>query len=65
VHNKPQPDRQMRAQSQLSELHNISVLLEQVRAQAWNLTEHRRRRLEALLRDTLREIDAQISELRN
>jgi hypothetical protein len=55
----------MRAQSQLSELHNISVLLEQVRAQAWNLTEHRRRRLEALLRDTLREIDAQISELRN
>jgi hypothetical protein len=53
------------AESQFSELQNIRVLLEEARAQAWNLTEHRRRRLEVLLRGTLREVDAQISELRD
>jgi hypothetical protein len=57
-------DRQM-AESQLAELHNIRVLLVEARAQAQNLAEHRRRRLEAPLRAALREIDAQISDLRN
>jgi hypothetical protein len=61
---KRDQDRQM-AESQLSELLNIRVLLEEAREQAWNLTEHRRRRLEALFRAALREIDAQISELHN
>jgi hypothetical protein len=58
-----QSNRQM-AESQLSELYNIRVLLEEAREQAGSLAEYRRRRLEGLLRGALREIDAQISELR-
>ncbi len=52
------------AESQLAELQNIRVLLEEASTHTRNLAEHRRHRLEILLRGTLREIDAQIEDLR-
>jgi NTP pyrophosphatase (non-canonical NTP hydrolase) len=56
-------DSQM-ADSQLSELQNMRVLLEEARGLTRNLAYHRRARLEAELGDVLDEVDRQIIELR-
>ena len=52
------------AESQLAELRNMRVLLEEVRVLARDLAYHRRARLEAVLGRTLDEVDSQIEELR-
>ncbi len=52
------------AESQLSELRNMRVLLEEVRALAHNLAYHRRARREEVLGRALDEVDRQIEELR-
>jgi len=52
------------AESQLVELQNIRVLLEEARQQARNLAYHRRVRLETGLGHVLDEVDRQIEELR-
>ena len=52
------------AESQLSELRNMRVLLEEARALARDLAYHRRARLEAAIGLALDEIDRQIEELR-
>jgi len=52
------------AESQLSELQNMRVLLEEARGLTRNLAYHRRARLEARLGDVLDEVDGQIVELR-
>ncbi|MDP9412187.1 MAG: hypothetical protein M3P70_17185 [Actinomycetota bacterium] len=57
------PDRQM-AESQLSELQNVRVLLEEARGLCRSLAYHRRARLEAELGAALDEVDRQIEELR-
>ena len=51
--------------SQLSELRNMRVLLEEARVLARNLAYHRRARLEAVLGQALAEVDRQIEELRS
>jgi hypothetical protein len=56
--------RQM-AESQLSELQNMRVLLEEARGLSRNLAYHRRARLEAKIGETLDEVDRQIAELRS
>ena len=56
-------DRRM-AESQLSELRNMRVLLEEARLLARDLAHHRRARLEAVLGRALDEVDRQIGELR-
>jgi hypothetical protein len=56
-------DRQM-AESQLSELQNVRVLLEEARGLSRNLAYHRRARLEEGLGVVLDEVDRQIEELR-
>ena len=53
------------AESQLSELRNMRVLLEEARMLARNLAYHRRARLEDMLGRALEEIDRQIEELRS
>jgi hypothetical protein len=55
-------DTQM-AESQIVEHQNIGVLLEEARSQTENLSEHRRRRLEVLIRAALRELDAQLRDV--
>jgi hypothetical protein len=57
-------DRQM-AESQLSELQNMRVLLEEARGLSRNLAYHRRTRLETKIGDALDEVDRQIAELRS
>jgi len=57
-------DRQI-AESQLSELQNMRVLLEEARGLSRNLAYHRRARLEARIGETLDEVDRQIVELRD
>jgi hypothetical protein len=52
------------AESQISELRNIRVLLEEARQLARNLAYHRRARLEEVLDRALDEVDRQIEELR-
>jgi hypothetical protein len=52
------------AESQLSELQNMRVLLEEARRLSRNLAYHRRARLEAKLGVALDEVDRQIAELR-
>lgn len=52
------------AESQLSELRNMRVLLEEARMLARNLAYHRRARLEKGFGHVLDEIDRQIEELR-
>jgi hypothetical protein len=52
------------AESQLTELRNMRVLLEEARTLARNLAYHRRARLEAATGLALDEIDRQIEELR-
>jgi hypothetical protein len=53
------------AESQLSELQNMRVLLEEARILARNLAYHRRARLEKVFGQVLDEIDRQIEELRS
>ena len=53
------------AESQISELQNMRVLLEEARGLARNLAYHRRARLEALFGQMLDEIDRQIEDLRS
>ena len=52
------------AESQLSELQNMRVLLEDARGLSRNLAYHRRARLESTIGEALDEVDRQISELR-
>jgi hypothetical protein len=52
------------AESQLSELRNLRVLLEEARVLARSLAYHRRARLEDVLGRALDEVDRQIEELR-
>ena len=52
------------AESQLSELQNMRVLLEEARGLARNLAYHRRARLESRIGEALDEVDLQIQELR-
>jgi hypothetical protein len=56
-------DSQM-AESQLSELQNLRVLLEEARGLSRNLAYHRRVRLESTIGEALEEVDRQIVELR-
>ena len=56
-------DRHM-AESQLTELRNMRVLLEEARLLARDLAYHRRARLEDVLGRALEEVDQQIEELR-
>jgi len=56
-------DRQM-AESQLSELQNMRVLLEEARGLSRDLAYHRRARLESRIGEALGEVDRQIAELR-
>ena len=53
------------AESQVSELRNMRVLLEEARILARNLAYHRRARLEDVLGRALEEVDKQIEELRH
>ena len=52
------------AESQLAELRNMRVLLEEARVLARDLAYHRRARLEAVLGRALEEVERQIEELR-
>ena len=52
------------ADSQLSELQNVRVLLEEARGLSRNLAYHRRARLESRIGEALDEVDRQIVELR-
>jgi len=51
------------AESQLSELQNMRVLLEEARGLSRNLAYHRRVRLESTIGETLDEVDQQIEDL--
>ena len=53
------------AESQLSELRNMRVLLEEARLLARNLAYHRRAKLEARLELVIYELERQIEELRS
>jgi hypothetical protein len=53
------------AESQLSELRNMRVLLEEARMLARNLAYHRRARLEDVLERVLEEVDRQVEDLRS
>ncbi len=55
--------RQM-AESQLSELQNMRVLLEEARGLSRSLAYHRRVQLEGRIGDALDEVDRQIEQLR-
>jgi hypothetical protein len=52
------------AESQLSELRNMRVLLEDARLLTRNLAYHRRARLETLIGEALEELERHIEELR-
>ena len=58
------PEEPSMAESQLSELQNMRVLLEEARLLARNLAYHRRAKIEARLELALYEIDRQIEDLR-
>jgi hypothetical protein len=51
-------------ESQLDELRNMRVLLEEARLLARNLAYHRRARLEEVIEQALDEVDGQIEDLR-
>ena len=53
------------AESQLDELQNMRVLLEEARGLARDLAHHRRVRLEAALERAVEEVDRQIEDLRS
>ena len=57
-------DNSQMAESQLSELQNMRVLLEEARGLSRSLAYHRMARLEAKLGEALDEVDQQIEELR-
>jgi hypothetical protein len=57
-------DKPTMAESQLSELQNMRVLLEEARGLSRNLSYHRRARLESRLGEALDEVDKQIEQLR-
>ena len=63
--NRPEgpSDRPTMAESQLSELRNMRVLLEEARGLSRNLAYHRRARLEARIGEVLEEVDQQIEQL--
>jgi hypothetical protein len=52
------------AESQLSELRNMRVLLEETRLLTRHLAYHRRARLESVIGQALEEVDRHIEELR-
>ena len=52
------------AESQLSELRNMRVLLEEARVLSRTLAYHRRARLEGVIEEALEELERQIEELR-
>jgi hypothetical protein len=52
------------AESQISELQNMQVLLEEARGLSRNLAYHRRARLEARIGEALDDVDKQIEQLR-
>jgi hypothetical protein len=52
------------AESQLSELQNVRVLLEEAKGLSRNLAYHRRARLESTIGEALDEVDRHIRELR-
>jgi hypothetical protein len=52
------------AETQLSELRNMRVLLEEARGLARNLAYHRRAKLETNIGQVLDEVDRQIEDLR-
>jgi hypothetical protein len=58
------PEEPSMAESQLSELQNMRVLLEEARLHARNLAYHRRAKIEARLDLVVHEIERQIAELR-
>jgi hypothetical protein len=58
------PEEPSMAESQLSELQNMRVLIEEARLLARNLAYHRRAKLEARLELVLFEVDQQIEDLR-
>ena len=63
--NRPEgPSDRPMAESQLSELQNIRVLLEEARRLCRNLAYHRRARLESRVGEALDEVDQQIQQLR-
>jgi len=53
------------AESQLAELKNMRVLLEEARGLARNLAYHRRARLQMIIGQVLDEVDRQIEEPRS
>ena len=53
------------AESQLDELQNLRVLLEDAGGLTRDLAYHRRVRLEAVLRRALEEVDRQLEDLRS
>ena len=57
-------DDQQMAESQLSELQNVRVILEEARGLSRNLAYHRRARLEARIGEVLDEVDCQVRESR-
>jgi hypothetical protein len=52
------------AESQLAELHNMRVLLEETRLHTRHLAYHRRARMESVIGRALEEVDRHIEELR-
>jgi hypothetical protein len=52
------------AESQISELQNMRVLLEEARGLSRNLAYHRRARLERTIGEALEQVNRQIVELR-
>jgi hypothetical protein len=61
---REEPSDRLMAESQLSELQNMRVLLEEARGLARNLAYHRRARLESRIGEALDEVDQQIQQLR-
>jgi hypothetical protein len=61
---REEPSDRLMAESQLSELQNMRVLLEEARGLSRNLAYHRRARLESRIGESLDEVDAQIEQLR-
>jgi hypothetical protein len=58
------PDGPTMAETQLSDLQNMRVLLEEARGLSRNLAYHRRTRLEGRIGEALEDADQQIRELR-
>jgi hypothetical protein len=61
---REEPSDRLMAESQLSELQNMRVLLGEARGLSRNLAYHRRARLESSIGEVLDEVDQQIQELR-